>query len=130
MSNPEQGSSRKSLIATSVAALVLWVDKSPGINWVVDIDGAWTWGFLLGAHSYFSIMYVASHGLQDFKIESICLVKWDRSQWGAPSFRLRLAMWMRRPFVTMLAIGAFVVICYNLATVWSATATKAIAGPF
>jgi hypothetical protein len=37
---------------------------------------------------------------------------------------------MRRQFVTMLAFGALVVICYNLATVWSAMATKAIAGPF
>ena len=128
MSNAEQVSSRKSLIATSVAALVLWVDKSPGINWVVDIDGAWTWGFLGAAHSYFFIMYAVNDGLYRFFTEFL----FSRTTFSGAhlTIKARLSLWMTRPFVTMLAICTFVVICYNLATAWSATATKAIAGPF
>ena len=60
MSDAAQSSSRKSLIATSMAAVVLSVDQSPGINWVVDIDGAWTWSFLLAAHSYFFTMFIVN----------------------------------------------------------------------
>jgi hypothetical protein len=107
MSNAVESSSRKSLIATSMAAVVLSVDKSPGINWIVDIDGAWTWTwlFLLAAHGYFFIMYAVNGGLQQFKVESLCFFKFYISEWGEATFRAKPAHWMNRPFVTLLALG-------------------------
>ncbi len=130
MSNGVESSSRKSLIATSMAAVVLSVDKSPGINWIVDIGGAWTWLFLSAAHGYFFIMYASNGGLQQFKVESLCFFKFNTSEWGEATLKAKLARWMNRPFVTLLALGGFVVIGYNLITVWSSTATKATGAVF
>jgi len=120
--------SRKSLIATSVASFVLLADKSPGINWVVDISGAETWLFLLVAHSYFFAMFIANgaflHLGDDIRAATVNIHGTRLRTLG--HFRI----WMERPFVTLVAILASGVIVYNLITAWNSTATRAIAPAF
>ena len=119
MSDVNRNASRKSLIATSAASFVLWASNSPGINWAVDIDGPETWGFLLAAHTYFFAMYIVNQGLESFQTEF--LLK------GTEPLLRRSERWMDRPFVTLLAIGGYGVIGYNLIVALQSSTAKGVA---